>query len=203
MKWQPGTPSCAAFLLALQLAAPTPEQRAFSYSAQVVQVLDGDSLTILWAGNRHSIELFGIDLPKGGPAHAGQAQALSARLAEGKTVEVTDMGHRSSDPRLVRIHLPDGQDLAAELLRAGLACYAAEGGEELVQFLEEARNQGLGVWSLPDPPCCVPETACRKVCGKSEAQSKACGASCIQRDLTCHQKKNSACDKEELCPDAK
>lgn len=42
---------------------------------------------------------------------------------------------------------------------------------------------------------CTPRDECCRVCKKG----KACGDSCIQKALTCHQEDGCACDSEDVC----
>jgi len=49
--------------------------------------------------------------------------------------------------------------------------------------------------SARTPRDCIPRSHCCRVCGKG----KACGDSCINRQLTCHRGRGCACDRSEIC----
>ncbi len=60
----------------------------------------------------------------------------------------------------------------------------------------------IPVTLVSDPPAeestdddCTPRDECCRVCKKG----KACGDSCIQKLLTCHQDEGCACDEEDVC----
>lgn len=125
--------------------------------------------------------------------------------------------------------LPDGRRLEHELVREGLARWRGwcreRGDPELGRLEDAARRARRGIWSLPgtaslgecqkpqaeaEPPPrssrpsvttpevesnCLPRSRCCRVCSKG----KACGNSCINRQLNCHKGRGCACNASELC----
>jgi endonuclease YncB( thermonuclease family) len=71
------------FLLSLPVAAHA------DFPPHVVGVCDGDTLTILAAGNRQvKIRLYGIDAPETGQDFGNRAKQAASELALGRTVTV-------------------------------------------------------------------------------------------------------------------
>lgn len=110
---------CAFFLAALLFCAAS----AFAWPGVVVQVQDGDTITVRRAnGQTERVRLYGVDCPElhepGGPA----ARDFVVDLATGRRVDVQQMQEARSYGRLVAlVLLPDGRSLQEALLRAGLA----------------------------------------------------------------------------------
>lgn len=146
----------AALLLVLSQSPP-----AWAYRATVVAVQAGDTLT-LDTGQR--VRLWGIDAPEEpSPKWARQPGADEARdalaaMAMHQVVEVEPRG-RSDGLVAAVVVLPDGRNVSAELVYAGLAwvdprhctrkiCDFWREGEEA------ARNARKGLWSRGDavPP---------------------------------------------------
>lgn len=126
-------------LIALLVLASTPaaaETLAGPVPATVVRVIDGDTVEVLarpWLDVTIStrIRVAGIDTPeKGGRARCQAEAALAERasaltraaLPEGAQVLVSGIGPDKYAGRVVAaIAAPDGRDLGAALLAAGLA----------------------------------------------------------------------------------
>jgi endonuclease YncB( thermonuclease family) len=121
--------AAAALLISAQAqAAEWP-----AYAGTVVSVHDGDTLTVearIWPGvvARDAVRVQGLDTPElrgKCPAErqaAQQAKELTARLAPtGGPVTLQVKGRDKYGRLLARVVLPDGRDLAAVLIEAGLA----------------------------------------------------------------------------------
>ena len=92
-----------------------PLPRILSGTAYVV---DGDTITI--AGQ--SIRLAGIDAPELDHPYGKQAKWAMVRLCKGQVVRAEVIDGATSYERLVAVcTLPDGRDLAEELVKLGLA----------------------------------------------------------------------------------
>ncbi|WP_422923141.1 thermonuclease family protein [Singulisphaera sp. PoT] len=89
-----------AVALVVFSAAPAPPG---SYPARVVGISDGDTLTVLAAGNRQvKIRLHGIDCPETGQDFGARAKQAASELAFGQVVTIlpgdTDRGSKSTTP---------------------------------------------------------------------------------------------------------
>lgn len=80
-------------------------------------VVDGDTIVI---DNTH-IRLAGIDAPELDHPYGNQAKWALVRLCKGQTVTARIIPEVSHDRICAQCFLPDGRDLAAELVKLGLA----------------------------------------------------------------------------------
>ncbi len=90
------------------------ERRAVSGRAYVI---DGDTIDI--AGVR--IRLFGIDAPELDHPYGNNAKWTLVRLCKGQTIRAELDGALSHQRSVARCYLPDGRDLSAEMVSAGMA----------------------------------------------------------------------------------
>jgi endonuclease YncB( thermonuclease family) len=80
-------------------------------------VIDGDTIDI--AGTR--IRLAGIDAPELDHPYGNKAKWTLVNLCKGQVVRAVFDGDLSHDRTVATCYLPDGRDLAAEMVRAGMA----------------------------------------------------------------------------------
>lgn len=119
------------FLLTVFLAAPAAAQQVPGpIPADVVQVYDGDSLTVqalVWPGHTvtAAVRLAGVDAPEiRGRCAEEKAAALAARdhlrgLVQDGRVFLRDVRVEKYGRALAAVSLIDGRDVAAEMLAAG------------------------------------------------------------------------------------
>jgi endonuclease YncB( thermonuclease family) len=80
-------------------------------------VVDGDTIVI----DGVSIRLFGIDAPEMDHPYGRNARRHMIDLCRGRRIRAEFDGSTSHDRLVARCFLPDGRDLSAEMVRAGLA----------------------------------------------------------------------------------
>lgn len=119
-------PKLAIFFAAfLFLAAPA--LAADIYPARVVNVHDGDTLTVVREDLAMvTIRLYGIDAPEDGQAHGKKAGRHLRKLAHKQLVTVEPIGKPDRYGRTVAIVRLDDQDLGREMIRAGYAWVYAD-----------------------------------------------------------------------------
>ncbi|MFD2646301.1 thermonuclease family protein [Devosia albogilva] len=100
----------------LRRSPPPPRPRETILRGQC-WVIDGDTLDI--AGTR--IRLAGIDAPELDHPWGQKAKWAMVQLCKGQTVTARIRPELSYDRVVAECFLPDGRDLAAELVRSGLA----------------------------------------------------------------------------------
>jgi endonuclease YncB( thermonuclease family) len=126
---------------------------AETFTARVIGITDGDTLTVLRVGRPEVIRLRGIDAPERGQAYGERATQYAAALAFGKVVAVEAAGRDRHRRLLAEVHLPDARSLNQELVRAGLAWwfrrYSAD--RTLARLEAEARTGRRGLWADPRP----------------------------------------------------
>lgn len=80
-------------------------------------VIDGDTIVI--RGIR--LRIFGIDAPELDHPWGRVSKGVMIKLCKGRVVTATIQDHVSYDRLVAKCHLHDGTDLAAELVKQGLA----------------------------------------------------------------------------------
>jgi endonuclease YncB( thermonuclease family) len=150
-----------ALLLALILAAPAwAANPPAPWSGMVARVKDGDTVVIWRAGQKVDVRLAYVDAPETKkPTCAAQPHGVAAtRLVKGLAlgvvvrVEPTDIDRYKRTA--ARIILPDGRDLGAELVKAGLAwVYRAYAPPDspLYDLEDKAKAKRLGLWKAARP----------------------------------------------------
>jgi len=130
---------------------------ADTFEAQVVRVVDGDTIDVLAGGQKIRLRFPGIDCPEmkqpGGPA----AKRFVSELVSGKVVIVRGSKHGKYGRLLADVLLTDGRDLSRMLVASGHAWWYRKyaPNNPVLQLLEnEARKAKRGLWvdSSPIPP---------------------------------------------------
>lgn len=161
------TPSPAATALPTGTTGPTsaPASTPERTEAQVVHVVDGDTIDVQIDGQTYPLRYIGIDAPEvpgtGQPGEwlGPEASLANERLVGAQTVYLeVDVSETDPYGRLLRyVFLPDGALVNAELVRLGYARAHAyppdlKYQELLEQMEQEARAAGRGLWgSTPTP----------------------------------------------------
>ena len=94
-------------------------QQASALEARVSKVVDGDTFTL--SGESRRIRVWGLDAPEWDQSGGSTATATLSSLISGETLicNVLDIDRYG---RLVgQCFLPDGRDIAAEMIRSGAA----------------------------------------------------------------------------------
>jgi micrococcal nuclease len=142
---------------------PQPTGASERTEAQVVDVVDGDTIKVSIDGQVYTVRYIGIDTPETvDPAKPVQwmgpeASAANRALVEAKTVYLEkDVSETDRYGRLLRyVYLPDGTFVNAELVRLGYAQPSTYPPDVKYQDLfrqieQEAREAGVGLWG-PTP----------------------------------------------------
>ncbi len=130
-----------------------PPAMAAEFTAKVIGVSDGDTITVLHDNRPEKLRLAEIDCPEKKQAFGNVAKQCTSRLAFGKMVEVNVTGHDRYDRSIAEVHLPDGGNLNRELVAQGLAwCYRKYSrNADLLALEAEAKSNHRGLWAAPDP----------------------------------------------------
>ncbi len=155
---------CSIFLVSLIFAACTPTETPTPpphnlQSAQVVTVIDGDTIDVLLNGQKYRVRYTLINTPetehspKGAEPFGAEATAANRALVEGKTVQLEkDVSETDQYGRLLRYVYVDGLMVNEELLRQGLAHVATfppdvKYVERFLAVQKEAQTAGRGIWA--------------------------------------------------------
>ena len=130
------------------LAGALPE----SFSAKVIGVADGDTLTVLLNRKQYNVRVAGIDAPEKGQAFSQKAKKHLSSLVLGKQVS----GVRESVDqygRNVCTLTIDSKNVEKEMLREGLAWHYQKFSRaaDLQQLEDDAKAKKLNIWSEAGP----------------------------------------------------
>ena len=132
-------------------ARPQPDRPILQGSAYVV---DGDSIVI----EKTQIRLFGVDAPELNHPYGNNAKWALSALCKGQTIRAEVHEVDAYGRTVARCYLPDGRDLSAEMVKAGLAIDWAKFSGGVYRSLEtpdarkklwlaDARQRGrMDVW---------------------------------------------------------
>ena len=131
-----------------------PSVQAETLSGTVVEILDGDRLTIQDAQKRkYRIRLGEIDAPQRKQAFGSQSRASLSKLCLGKPAQVEWQAKDQNDRYRGQVKC-NGVDASAEQVRSGMAWVSpasTKPGSPLYELEAYARIRGLGLWADSDP----------------------------------------------------
>jgi endonuclease YncB( thermonuclease family) len=137
---------------AASTVAPTPADAGVS-EAQVIEVVDGDTIKVLVEGAKLTLRYIGIDTPEMGGADGKTAREQNVALVSGRTVRL-EQDVSATDPygRLLRYVWVGNLMVNAELVRLGYARAVAyppdtEHQAMLEALHAEAEAAGRGFWA--------------------------------------------------------
>ncbi len=120
---------------------------------RVVRVADGDTITVLAAGNvQEKIRFHGIDAPEKGQAFGKAAGRFLSGLVAGRDVRV-EYTKRDQYGRIVGKVFVDDRDINIEMLKAGFAWHYKhfDSNPIYAKAEEEARAARRGLWQDKNP----------------------------------------------------
>ena len=133
--------------------APAPTDARFT-EAQVIEVVDGDTIKVLVAGDKLTLRYIGIDTPEMSAADGAAARAQNLALVNGRTVRL-EQDVSATDPygRLLRYVWVGDLMVNAELVRMGYAWAVAYPPDIKHQVMLEALQgeaaaAGRGLWAI-------------------------------------------------------
>jgi len=125
---------------------------AEAFSARVVGVADGDTITVLRDKTRLKIRLQGVDAPEKAQAFGKRAKQFTSGLVFGKEVRIEPVKQDVFGRTVARVII-DNKSLGEELLRAGMAWHFKRYDKQKKLSLLEQQARGLrrGLWADPNP----------------------------------------------------
>jgi endonuclease YncB( thermonuclease family) len=123
------------------------------FDGEVVKVLDGDTIDVLYGGEAVRVRLAGIDCPEKKQPFGKKAKERAVNLAAGREVAV-DVETEDRYGRAVGVvTLPDGGTLNEILVREGFAWWYRQYSKDarLGALEAEAKEARRGLWSDPEP----------------------------------------------------
>ena len=149
-------------LFATALLAFSCALSAGTLQGKVVNVADGDTITVLDAQNtKHKIRLQGLDAPERAQPFGQKSKQSLHQLVHSKQVTI-DFDKKDKYGRTVGKVLLNGTDICLEQIKAGMAWhykqYQSEQSKEDRKIYADAeaaaQSQGVGLWKdkNPTPP---------------------------------------------------
>jgi len=126
---------------------------AFGFTAKVVAIADGDTVTVLTADKQQiKIRLAGIDAPESSQAFGNRAKQALVEKVGGKTIEVVEQSKDRYGRTVADLYL-EGRWINLELVAEGWAWHYRQYSRDqrLADAEAAARQAGLGLWADKDP----------------------------------------------------
>jgi micrococcal nuclease len=141
------------FLSASNESVPESKNRSAVLPTKVISIADGDTFSILQNNQTLRIRIDAIDAPEKGMPYSKQSKKYLAALCFHKPVKLKVMKTDRYGRLIARAILPDGRDISAEMIRAGMAWhYKQYSADKTLAHLEIlARQKHIGLWQDPHP----------------------------------------------------
>lgn len=130
-----------------------------SFTGVVTGIRDGDTIHVRYNGGIATVQLHGLDAPEPSQPYGRQAQEYLRRQIDGEEVRVR-VRDRDRYGRLVSTVFHDGEEVNAQLLRAGLAWYywwyvnytPDAQQDQTREYRAQQAGRGLWAQATPIPP---------------------------------------------------
>ena len=144
-----------ALVVTLCLAGDT---RASSFFGKVIEITDGDAITVFNLNRPVRVRLLGVDAPEKDQFYGDVAKQHLKDLIFDKLVSVEYSGIASNGNLVGRV-LINGTDVGAQMIRDGVAWYDPSHNSRLtetdrdvyIQSEQAARNEKRGLWQADHP----------------------------------------------------
>lgn len=123
------------------------------FTAKVIGVTDGDTIVVLTDEKKQiKIRLEGIDCPESNQDFGTKAKQATVDLCFQKNVRVEQSG-TDRYGRMLAFVFVDDVCINKELIKLGMAWHYKQYNkdQELAKLEIEAREKGVGLWSMNDP----------------------------------------------------
>ena len=147
----------AVFIITLIILLPCALQAA-TYPAEVVRVVDGDTVILKWEGQQSRVRIIGIDTPEVDGPHTNnecwgqEASQQARRLLSNQTINFEfNNEYDKYDRALGYLTLSDGRDFGSAMIRNGHA-YAYRAFDHpkrsaYIQLEDTTRREVRGLWA--------------------------------------------------------
>ena len=126
------------------------EENESPYDYHIKVITDGDTFKGLTKEEKIEIKyrIYGIDAPEKKQDFGAKSKDYLSELIAGKTVGIKTDSQDGYGRYIVWVYTPDGKDVSAEMLKAGMAWHYKEyDSSELYETLEiKAKKKKTGLW---------------------------------------------------------
>ncbi len=162
-------------------------------SAELVRVIDGDTIVVLINGEEKHLRYIGLDAPESGDPGGAEATAKNLELVEGQPLLLfKDQSETDSFGRLLRYVFAGETFVNYELIRSGFAEAKFWDDVACQQVFtdagQQARTSPFGLVNIPSTPDVAPQPA--EISNTPAAASSACPAGCTDPQPGCQIKGN-------------
>lgn len=148
-----------SIIFSLLLLLPLSSEARDDKTARVYKIVDGDSISVRYKGEKVKVRLWGIDTPEYRQAYSKVAKRYTAQLVENSKVSLQVKDWDDYGRMVAIVTLEDKRVLNEELLKAGLAWVHIYYCKEAIcnkwyAYEKEARQKQIGLWrdKSPQPP---------------------------------------------------
>ena len=147
-------PNCAILVIFLLFSSVAP---VFSFTGEVVGVIDGDTIEVLHNGKAQRVRFYGIDCPEKGQPFGNNAKQATSAMVFAQYVTLEIHGKDKYGRILADVLLADGTNVKHELVKDGWCWWYRKYAPEnttLENLETEAREAKRGLWAAPEsiPP---------------------------------------------------
>lgn len=123
------------------------------FSGTIIEVHDGDTLTLRSGKEQIRIRLYGIDCPELKQEMGEEAKKFTSVLCNGKDVKISTGKSNDRYKRTIGIVSTQGKVLNIELLKAGLAWHYKQYSRDknFADAEQEAIDKKIGIWQTQKP----------------------------------------------------
>ena len=128
-----------------------------SHPVRVIEIVDGDTFVAVDDKNDTlTCRIYGIEAPEADQPYGYEARKYLYNMILQRRVEILPKGETSRREQTVVVITRDNEDVADQLLRAGLAWYRNDSVNEVnyIRSVRLAQEEAIGIWS--DPDCVAP-----------------------------------------------
>jgi micrococcal nuclease len=139
-----------SLLALLMVVAPA---TAADFKAEVIRVLDGDTIEVLHEKKPERVRLYGIDCPEKGQAFGQKAKQATSSLLFSKEVRIESHG-RDKHRRMLGTVFDGDLNVNQVLVKEGWCWWFRKfvpKDQTLKQFEQEAKDAKKGLWADPNP----------------------------------------------------
>ncbi|MGL5427657.1 MAG: thermonuclease family protein [Cetobacterium sp.] len=126
---------------------------SFGYSAKVIKVADGDTITVLKDGEKVRVRFYGVDAPEKKQEYGLKSLDVLKSMIDGEIVEI-NVKDKDQYGRVVGEVFYKGKNLNLHMIETGNAWwYKQYSKKETAYGIAEmnAKKQGLGLWKDKAP----------------------------------------------------